>query len=82
MSTFSARVPVILLFLTRPSKEKKWQLKNKLLIDLGISLCFPSLVSPFQRATARGCEITRMILPPIAIHEVHVNVCKVQLERI
>ncbi|RMX44057.1 hypothetical protein pdam_00015046, partial [Pocillopora damicornis] len=40
-------------------KEKSGRLKtfglfsNKLSLDLGISSCFPSLISSFQRATAR-----------------------------
>ena len=62
MSTVSVRVSVILLFLTRYSKEFKKKscssktfgfFSNKLSLDLGISSCFSSLISSFQRATAR-----------------------------
>ena len=62
MFTVSTGVPVILLFLTRSSKEFKEKFdgsktfgffSNKLSLDLGISSYFSSLVSSFQRATAQ-----------------------------
>ena len=61
-STVSAGVLLILILLTRSSKEFKEKsgrsktfgsFSNKLSLDLGISSCFPSLISSFQRATVR-----------------------------
>ena len=60
--TPSAGVPVILLFLTRSFEEFEKKscssetfgfFSNKLSLERGISSCFSSLISSFQRATAR-----------------------------
>ena len=54
---------------------------DKLFLNLGISFCFSSLVSSFQRPTACDCEFTRTISDQIARHEFYVNVCKAQLTK-
>ena len=54
---------------------------DKLFLNLGISFCFSSLVSSFQRPTACDCEFTRTISDQIARHEFYVNVCKARLTK-